>query len=126
MLIVISYSYRCEVKNYRRAALLEELGSCHLIPFFDHSSKSGDFAELDISAYKPIKKPATNQCNWFFAFIFLLLPANLYRHERDARASGGILKRIEAIADMPIDNQNQIFNVIDALIRDYNAKKAYA
>ncbi|WP_378185816.1 hypothetical protein ACE939_11925 [Aquimarina sp. W85] len=37
-----------------------------------------------------------------------------------------ILERIEAIADMPQDNQNQIFSVIDALIRDYNAKKAYA
>ncbi|TPN87384.1 helix-turn-helix domain-containing protein [Aquimarina algicola] len=37
-----------------------------------------------------------------------------------------ILERIEAIADMPADNQNQIFNVIDALIRDYNAKKAYS
>ncbi|QKX05019.1 hypothetical protein HN014_08855 [Aquimarina sp. TRL1] len=37
-----------------------------------------------------------------------------------------ILERIEAIADMPTDNQNQIFNVIDALIRDYNAKKAYS
>ncbi len=37
-----------------------------------------------------------------------------------------ILERIEAIAEMPTDNQKQIFNVIDALIRDYNAKKAYA
>lgn len=37
-----------------------------------------------------------------------------------------ILKRIEAIADMPTDEQSQIFNVIDALLRDYNAKKAYA
>ncbi|MBN4048494.1 helix-turn-helix transcriptional regulator [Flavobacteriaceae bacterium AH-315-O20] len=37
-----------------------------------------------------------------------------------------ILKRIEAIADMPNNEQNQIFNVIDALLRDYNAKKAYA
>lgn len=37
-----------------------------------------------------------------------------------------ILKRIEDIADMPTDEQSQIFNVIDALLRDYNAKKAYA
>jgi len=37
-----------------------------------------------------------------------------------------ILERIEAIADMPADNQNQIFNVIDALIRDHKAKKAYS
>ena len=37
-----------------------------------------------------------------------------------------ILERIEAIADMPTNEQNQIFNVIDALLRDYNAKKAYA
>ncbi|MGB5982088.1 MAG: helix-turn-helix transcriptional regulator [Nonlabens sp.] len=37
-----------------------------------------------------------------------------------------ILKRVEAIADMPEDEQVQIFNVIDALLRDYNAKKAYA
>jgi len=37
-----------------------------------------------------------------------------------------ILERIEAIANMPTNEQNQIFNVIDALLRDYNAKKAYS
>ncbi|AUC16618.1 transcriptional regulator [Tenacibaculum sp. SZ-18] len=37
-----------------------------------------------------------------------------------------ILQRIEAITDMPTDEQQQIFNVIDALIRDYKAKKAYS
>ncbi|GAA4276535.1 helix-turn-helix domain-containing protein [Aquimarina mytili] len=37
-----------------------------------------------------------------------------------------ILERIEAIAEMPTDNQNQIFNVVDALIRDFKAKKAYS
>lgn len=37
-----------------------------------------------------------------------------------------ILERIEAITDMPTDEQSQIFNVIDALLRDYNAKKAYS
>lgn len=36
-----------------------------------------------------------------------------------------ILQRVEAINNMPDDEQKQIFNVIDALIRDYNAKKAY-
>ena len=37
-----------------------------------------------------------------------------------------ILERVEAIAGMPDREQQQIFNVIDALIRDYNAKKAYS
>lgn len=37
-----------------------------------------------------------------------------------------ILERIEAIAEMSANEQNQVFNVIDALLRDYNAKKAYA
>ena len=37
-----------------------------------------------------------------------------------------ILQRVEAIANMPDNEQQQIFNVIDALLRDYNAKKAYA
>ena len=37
-----------------------------------------------------------------------------------------ILERIEAIAEMPANEQNQVFNVIDALLRDYNVKKAYA
>jgi transcriptional regulator with XRE-family HTH domain len=37
-----------------------------------------------------------------------------------------ILKRVEAIANMPDKEQQQIFNVIDALLRDYNAKKAYS
>jgi transcriptional regulator with XRE-family HTH domain len=37
-----------------------------------------------------------------------------------------ILERVEAIANMPDNEQQQIFNVIDALLRDYNAKKAYA
>lgn len=36
-----------------------------------------------------------------------------------------ILERVEAIANMPNDEQEQIFKVVDALIRDYNAKKAY-
>ena len=37
-----------------------------------------------------------------------------------------ILDRVEAIAKIPDPEQQQIFNVIDALIRDYNAKKAYS
>jgi transcriptional regulator with XRE-family HTH domain len=37
-----------------------------------------------------------------------------------------ILKRIETIDAMPNNEQVQIFNVIDALIRDFNAKKAYS
>ncbi|CAM1359472.1 conserved hypothetical protein [Tenacibaculum litoreum] len=37
-----------------------------------------------------------------------------------------ILQRVEAINNMPEDEQQQIFKVIDALIRDYNAKKAYS
>jgi transcriptional regulator with XRE-family HTH domain len=37
-----------------------------------------------------------------------------------------ILKRIETIDAMPNNEQTQIFNVIDALIRDFNAKKAYS
>ena len=37
-----------------------------------------------------------------------------------------VLERVQTIASMPIDEQQQIFNVIDALIRDYNAKKAYS
>ena len=37
-----------------------------------------------------------------------------------------ILERVETIANMPEDEQAQIFNVIDALLRDYKAKKAYA
>ena len=37
-----------------------------------------------------------------------------------------ILERVEAIANMLDDEQQQIFNVIDALLRDYKAKKAYA
>jgi len=37
-----------------------------------------------------------------------------------------ILERVQAIATMPTEQQQQIFNVIDALIRDYNAKKAYS
>lgn len=37
-----------------------------------------------------------------------------------------ILERIENITKMPDVEQQQIFKVIDALIRDYNAKKAYS
>ena len=37
-----------------------------------------------------------------------------------------IVERIEDIANMPDNEQKQIFNVIDALIRDYKAKKAYS
>ena len=37
-----------------------------------------------------------------------------------------ILERIETIAEMPTQEQQQIFTVIDALIRDFKAKKAYA
>jgi len=37
-----------------------------------------------------------------------------------------ILERVQAIATMRTEQQQQIFNVIDALIRDYNAKKAYS
>ncbi|NQY31132.1 MAG: hypothetical protein HRT69_16910 [Flavobacteriaceae bacterium] len=36
------------------------------------------------------------------------------------------LERIEVIADIPNNEQTQIFNVIDALNRDYKAKKAYS
>ncbi len=37
-----------------------------------------------------------------------------------------ILERMEAIASMPNGEQTQLFNVIDALIRDFKAKKAYS
>ncbi|NAS31786.1 helix-turn-helix domain-containing protein [Flavobacteriaceae bacterium R38] len=37
-----------------------------------------------------------------------------------------ILQRIEDISNMPNEEQNQLFNVIDALIRDFKAKKAYS
>ena len=37
-----------------------------------------------------------------------------------------ILQRMETIAEMPQGEQAQLFNVIDALIRDFKAKKAYA
>lgn len=37
-----------------------------------------------------------------------------------------IIQRMENISAMNAEEQNQIFNVIDALIRDFNAKKAYA
>ena len=37
-----------------------------------------------------------------------------------------ILERLEFIASMPEEEQKQLFNVIDALIRDYKAKKAYS
>ena len=37
-----------------------------------------------------------------------------------------ILERMETIVSMPSDEQAQLFSVIDALIRDFNAKKAYS
>lgn len=37
-----------------------------------------------------------------------------------------IVERMEAITTMSNDDQKQLFNVIDALIRDYKAKKAYS
>ena len=36
-----------------------------------------------------------------------------------------ITERLEVIANMPQEEQKQLFNVIDALIRDYKTKKAY-
>lgn len=37
-----------------------------------------------------------------------------------------ILERLENIVNMSQDEQLQIFNVIEALLRDYKTKKAYA
>lgn len=37
-----------------------------------------------------------------------------------------ILERIENINAMPDNEQQQVFNVIDALIRDYKAKQTYS
>ena len=36
-----------------------------------------------------------------------------------------VLQRIEDIIEMPEQDRNQVFSVIDALIRDYKAKQAY-
>ena len=36
-----------------------------------------------------------------------------------------VLQRIEDIIDMPEQDRNQVFSVIDALIRDFKAKQAY-
>lgn len=36
------------------------------------------------------------------------------------------LKRIEEVSKLPADAKNQVFMVIDALIRDYKAKQAYS
>ena len=35
------------------------------------------------------------------------------------------IQRLEDIYNMPSEEQNQIFKVVDALIRDYKAKQAY-
>jgi len=37
-----------------------------------------------------------------------------------------VLERLQAVTTMPQEEQQQIFKIIDALIRDYNAKKAYS
>lgn len=37
-----------------------------------------------------------------------------------------MIKRLEAISEMPDDEQNKIFSVVDALIRDFRAKQAYS
>lgn len=36
------------------------------------------------------------------------------------------LKRIEEVSKLPADAKNQVFMVIEALIRDYKAKQAYS
>jgi len=36
-----------------------------------------------------------------------------------------MINRVEAIENMPSDEQNKIYSVIDALVRDYKAKQAY-
>jgi len=36
-----------------------------------------------------------------------------------------MINRVEAIENMPPDEQNKIYSVIDALIRDFKAKQAY-
>lgn len=36
------------------------------------------------------------------------------------------LKRIEEVAKLPSDARNQVYMVIDALIRDFKAKQAYS
>ena len=37
-----------------------------------------------------------------------------------------VLKRLESIATMPDEKKTELFNVIDAYLRDYKAKQAYA
>lgn len=37
-----------------------------------------------------------------------------------------VLKRIEELSKLPKDAKDQVLQVIDALIRDFNAKKAYS
>ena len=36
------------------------------------------------------------------------------------------LNRLEELSKLPNDQKNQVFNVIDALVRDFKAKQAYA
>lgn len=36
------------------------------------------------------------------------------------------LERLESINNLPEDHKNELFNVIDALLRDYKAKQTYA
>lgn len=36
-----------------------------------------------------------------------------------------VIQRIEDILEMPEQDRNQVFSLIDALIRDYKAKQAY-
>lgn len=40
--------------------------------------------------------------------------------------NNNMIKRLEAINEMPNDEQSKIFGVVDALIRDFNAKQAYS
>ncbi|MEQ6118062.1 hypothetical protein [Reichenbachiella sp. MALMAid0571] len=59
--------------------------------------------------------------------------ASLYlyiRYQRDAKTSGEIkdksmLERLESIAKMPVNKKDELFNVIDAYLRDFKTSQAY-
>ena len=44
----------------------------------------------------------------------------------DTELDKAVIKRIEELAKLPTEAKNQVYMVMDALVRDFKAKQAYA
>jgi len=96
-------------KNWSQDELAKEIGSSRIMIGKYERDESSPSIDIIIKLAKV-----------FEVSVDYLLGVGLH-----ANYNPSILKRLEGIESLPVEEQQRVFDYIDLVIRDHNAKKAY-